>query len=121
MNDQISSAANPLAQWLASARKSQAWSREALALRSGVSAKTIQRIEEGADAQYSTVLALAQALQLVLMVVPQAQAGFARDVVASDGRLVPLPTQRSAPMSAVEQAIASANANANIPTRARSA
>jgi transcriptional regulator with XRE-family HTH domain len=121
MNDQISSAANPLAQWLASARKSQAWSREALALRSGVSAKTIQRIEEGADAQYSTVLALARALQLVLMVVPQAQAGFARDVVASDGRLVPLPTQRSAPMSAVEQAIASANANTNTPTRARSA
>jgi transcriptional regulator with XRE-family HTH domain len=94
--------------WIAQARKSQGWSREALALHSGVSAKTIQRIEDGADAQYSTVLALAKALKLVLMVVPQAQAGFARDVVASDGRLVPLPVQRDAPMSVVEQAILSA-------------
>ncbi len=97
-----------LNQWVAQTRQSLGYSRAELALQSGVSAKTIERVEDGADAQYSTVLALAKALKLVLMVVPQTQAGFARDVLASQGRLVPLPAQYNAPMSAVEQAIANA-------------
>lgn len=107
-----------LGQWVMQARKSLNYSRDELAARSGVSAKTIQRIEDGADAQHSTVLSLAQALHIALVALPQAQVGYVADVLANQGRLLALPAQRSAPPSRLGSAM-EALANAPAATSQR--
>ncbi len=88
---------------LRAARLTAGLNQEGLADKAGLSRMTVQRIEaESIDPRLSTLLVMARALGLELMVVPAALRPMLEDFVRAGGRLVGQQPGASAPPSIVE-------------------
>ncbi|HSW20176.1 MAG TPA: helix-turn-helix transcriptional regulator [Ramlibacter sp.] len=87
---------------LQATRKAAGLTQATLAERSGVSRMTVSRVEAGDDPRLSTVLELARALGMELMLVPKALRPAAEDFLRSGGRLLGQPPGAGAPKSVVD-------------------
>lgn len=88
---------------LRDARRAAGLKQDELARRAGVSRMTVQRIEAGTiDPRASTLLVLARALGLELLVVPAALRPTIEDFVRSGGRVLGQPPGLAAPPSIVD-------------------
>jgi DNA-binding XRE family transcriptional regulator len=86
------------------ARKAAGLTHDMLALRAGVSRMTVQRTEAGKiDPRLSTLLVLARALGMDLMLVPKALRADLEDFVRSGGRFLGQPSGIGAPPSLVDE------------------
>ena len=86
------------------ARKAAGLTHDMLALRAGVSRMTVQRTEAGKiDPRLSTLLVLARALGMDLMLVPKALRPDLEDFVRSGGRFLGQPSGIGAPPSLVDE------------------
>ncbi len=86
------------------ARKAAGLTHDTLALRAGVSRMTVQRTEAGKiDPRLSTLLVLARALGMDLMLVPKALRPDLEDFVRSGGRFLGQPSGIGAPPSLVDE------------------
>ena len=91
---------------LVAVRKTGRMSQEKLASAAGLTRMTVNKIETGTvDPQLSTVLALARALGLELMLVPTEMRAALEAFVRSGGRVLGQPTGASAPPSVVDQVL----------------
>ena len=89
---------------LQNARKASGLTHDTLAQRAGVSRMTVQRTEtEKIDPRLSTLLVLARALGMDLMLVPRALRPDLEDFVRSGGRLLGQPAGVGAPPSLVDE------------------
>jgi DNA-binding XRE family transcriptional regulator len=89
---------------LQNARKSAGLTHDMLAERAGVSRMTVQRTEAGKiDPRLSTLLVLARALGMDLMLVPKALRQELEDFVRSGGRFLGQPAGVGAPPSLVDE------------------
>jgi len=92
-----------LATQLMLARKAHRLTQEALASRAGVSRMTVQRLEAGAiDPRLSSVMELARAMGMELMLVPAALSQEVESFLRSGGRLLSLPAGTDAPPSIID-------------------
>lgn len=88
---------------LRDARRAAGLQQEELARRAGVSRMTVQRLEAGTiDPRVSTVLVLARALGLELLLVPAALRTEVEGFVQSGGRVLGQPSGVAAPPSIVD-------------------
>jgi len=86
------------------ARKAAALTHDMLAQRAGVSRMTVQRTEAGKiDPRLSTLLVLARALGMDLMLVPKSLRPDLEDFVRSGGRLLGQAPGVGAPPSLVDE------------------
>jgi transcriptional regulator with XRE-family HTH domain len=92
------------AAWVCTGRKKLGLTQAQLSAASGVSLKTIQRIEQGQDTQYSSLVALGRALQVTLLPVPSALTGQVQDILASGGRVASQAQRNLAPSSRLDSA-----------------
>ena len=98
---------------LEAARKAAGLSQEELADRAGLSRMTVQRTESGQiDPRVSSLLVMAQALGLDLMLVPLALRPELEAFVRSGGRFLGQATGAGAPPSIAETLVADYNATA---------
>ena len=94
---------NPVVSQLDAARKAFNLGQERLAQKAGLSRMTVQRIlADQIDPRLSTVLELARALGLDLMLVPSNLRGELEDFVRSGGRYLAQPAGTGAPPSVVD-------------------
>ncbi len=106
---------------LENARKAAGLTHDMLAQRAGVSRMTVQRSEAGKiDPRLSTLLVLARALGMDLMLVPKALRPDLEDFVQSGGRLLGQPAGIGAPPSLVDELLQSEEPVANKPISPKS-
>lgn len=90
------------------ARKAAGLTHDKLAQRAGVSRMTVQRTEAGKiDPRLSTVLVLARALGMDLMLVPKSLRPDLENFVRSGGRFLGQPSGIGAPPSLVDELLQS--------------
>jgi transcriptional regulator with XRE-family HTH domain len=88
---------------LESARKSASLTQDELALRAGLSRMTVQRTESGQiDPRVSSVMEMARALGMDVMLVPSALRPELESFVRSGGRFLGQPAGAGAPPSVAE-------------------
>ena len=86
------------------ARKASGLTHDMLAQRAGVSRMTVQRTEAGKiDPRLSTLLVLARALGMDLMLVPKSLRPDLENFVRSGGRFLGQPSGIGAPQSLVDE------------------
>lgn len=86
------------------ARKASGLTHDMLAQRAGVSRMTVQRTEAGKiDPRLSTLLVLARALGMDLMLVPKSLRPDLEDFVRSGGRFLGQPSGVGAPPSLIDE------------------
>ena len=89
---------------LQSARKASGLTHDMLAQRAGLSRMTVQRTEAGnIDPRLSTLLVMARALGMDLMLVPKSLRPDLEDFVRSGGRFLGQPSGINAPRSLVDE------------------
>ena len=89
-------------------RKASGLTHDLLAQRAGVSRMTVQRTEAGKiDPRLSTLLVLARALGMDLMLVPKALRPELENFVQSGGRLLGQPAGVGAPPSLIDELLKS--------------
>lgn len=102
--EKMSTTVSKILEELAGGRKAANLTHDALAQRSGLSRMTVQRTEAGKiDPRLSTVLELARALGLDLMLVPKSLRPGLEDFVRSGGRFLGQPSGLGAPPSLVDE------------------
>lgn len=85
-------------------RKASGLTHEALAQRAGLSRMTVQRTEAGKiDPRISTLLVLARALGMDIMLVPKSLRPDLEDFVRSGGRFLGQPSGVGAPQSLIDE------------------
>jgi DNA-binding XRE family transcriptional regulator len=90
------------------ARKAAGLTHDMLAQRAGVTRMTVQRTEAGKiDPRLSTLLVLARALGMDLMLVPKSLRPDLEDFVRSGGRFLGQPSGIGAPPSLVDELLQS--------------
>jgi transcriptional regulator with XRE-family HTH domain len=87
---------------LHTARVSSGLSQAALAERAGLSRMTIQKTENGTDARYSTLVTMARALGMEIMLVPADLRTQLEEFIHSGGRFLAQPSGVNAPASVVD-------------------
>lgn len=87
---------------LEAARKAALLTQGELAQRAGVSRMTVSRIEAGMDPRLSTLLELARAMGMEVMLVPRALRPEVEGFLRSGGRMLGQPAGAGAPKSLVD-------------------
>lgn len=96
--------ANTVEQQLRRARKARGLTQRQLAERAGVSRFVVSRTEtRGDDTRLSTLEAMAEALELELLLVPRALRAEIEHMVRAGGRTLAQPAGIEAPRSVVDQ------------------
>ncbi|MGB6103257.1 MAG: helix-turn-helix transcriptional regulator [Pusillimonas sp.] len=94
---------NSLASELETVRKASGLTQGQLAARAGLNRMTVQRLESGAlDPRLSTVLEMARAMGMELLLVPQSLRREVHGFIRSGGRTLAQPAGADAPASVVE-------------------
>ncbi|NYT86808.1 helix-turn-helix domain-containing protein [Pollutimonas harenae] len=101
---------NNLATELETIRKASGLTQGELAERAGLNRMTVQRMESGVlDPRISTVLEMARAMGMDLMLVPQSLRQEVHGFIQSGGRILGQPAGADAPASVVELLSSEAN------------
>src|SRR5690606_26543652 len=94
---------NSLAAELETVRKASGLTQGQLAHQAGLNRMTVQRLESGSlDPRLSTVLEMARAMGMELVLVPQSLHQEVHGFIQSGGRLLGQPTGADAPASVVD-------------------
>lgn len=94
---------NSIAAELETVRKASGLTQEQLAVKAGLNRMTVQRLESGAlDPRLSTVLEMARAMGMELLLVPQSLRHEVHGFIRSGGRTLAQPAGADAPASVVD-------------------
>lgn len=105
---------------LRNARKASGLTHETLAQNAGLSRMTVQRTEAGKiDPRLSTLLVLARALDMDLMLVPTSLRSDLENFVRSGGQFLGQPSGISAPTSLVDELLQTSEPVGKNPVRAK--
>jgi len=106
---------------LQNARKSAGMTHDKLAKRAGLNRMTVQRTEAGTiDPRLSTLLVLARALGMDLMLVPKSLRPDLEAFVQSGGRFLGQPSGVGAPQSLVDELLQSnEHSKTHVPSKAK--
>jgi len=106
---------NSIAAELETVRKASGLTQEQLAVKAGLNRMTVQRLESGTlDPRLSTVLEMARAMGMELLLVPQSLRHEVYGFIRSGGRALAQPAGADAPASVVD-VLASQHGNKRRP------